>query len=86
MQNHVRNTMRFRKSSCNKGLQSYGHFCAQVQSKNTEKDRKLKDFHFPSICEEGESPRTLRRLGPSKLEFYSEYNGSKYILIAQVLL
>ena len=78
--------MQFRKSSCNKGLQSYGYFCAQVQSKNTEKDRKLKDFHFPSVREEGESPRTLRRLGPSKPEFYGEYNGSKYNLIALVLL
>ena len=25
-------------------------------SQNMEKDRKLKDFHFLNVCEEGESP------------------------------
>ena len=80
MLNHVRNTMQFRKRLCNKGLQSYGRFCAQVQLKS----RKKIEIHFSSICEEGESPRTL--LGPSKLEFYGECNGSKYNLIALALL
>ena len=41
-----------------------------------KKDRKLKDFHFSSVCEEGESPHTFRWLGPSKPEFYGVYNGS----------
>ena len=50
--------MQFRKRSCVEGLQSYGHFCTQVQS-NTEKDRTLKDFCVSSVCEEGELPRTL---------------------------
>ena len=36
--------------------------------------------------EDSESPRTLRRLGPSKPEFYGECNGSKYNLVALALL
>ena len=51
--------MRFRKRSCDEGLQSYGRFCAQMQSK-TQKEKRLNDFHFSSICEEGELPRMLR--------------------------
>ena len=50
------------------------------------KDRKLKDFCISSICEEGESPHTLQWLEPSEPEFYGEYNGSKYNLVALVLL
>ena len=48
--------MQFRKRSCNEGLDVFVAKCSQ----NTEKDRKLKDFHFSSVCEEGESPRTLQ--------------------------
>ena len=59
MQNHVRNTMQFRKRSCDKGLQSYGLLFCPGAVKNTEKDGKLKDFYFSSVCEEGESPRML---------------------------
>ena len=59
MQNHVRNAMQFRKRSCDEGLQSYGHFLCPSAVKNMEKNRKLKDFHFSSVCEEGESPCTL---------------------------
>ena len=32
MQNHVRNMMQFRKTSCDEGLRSYGRFCVQVPS------------------------------------------------------
>ena len=69
-----------------KGYKVMGVFVPKCSQKNTEKDRKLKDFYFLSICEEGESPRMFRWLGPSKPEFYSEYNGSKYNLITLALL
>ena len=51
--------MHFRKRSCDEGLQSYGCFLGSSAAK-TEKNRKLKDFHFSSVCEEGESSCTLR--------------------------
>ena len=87
MQNHMRNTMQFRKRSCDEGMQIklWGVLCPSAV-KNTEKDRKLKDFYFLNTCEEGESPRRLQWLGPSKPEFYGEYNGSKYNLRALALL
>ena len=50
--------MQFRKRLCDEGLQSYGNFCAQVQSKTQKRIDKL--MGFLSICEEGESPHTLR--------------------------
>ena len=52
--------MRLGKRSCDKGLPSYGHLCAQVQSK-TWKRMEMEGFNFSSIREEGrESPRTLQ--------------------------
>ena len=51
--------MHFRNILYNEGPQSYGCFCPSAVE-NTEKIRKLKDFHFLSVCKEGESPRTLR--------------------------
>ena len=51
--------MQFIKRWWDEGLPSYGHFCAQVQSINMEKDRKFKNFHFLNICEEDELPCTL---------------------------
>ena len=39
-------------------LPSYGHFVPRC-SQSTEKRRKLKDFYFSSVCEEGESPCTF---------------------------
>ena len=58
MQNHMRNMMQFRKDCAMKGCNVMAFLCPSAV-KNTEKDRKLKDFHFSSICEEGESPCTL---------------------------
>ena len=53
--------MQFRKSSCDEGLKSYGLFVPKCSQKHDmAKDRKLKDFHFSSVCEESESPCTLR--------------------------
>ena len=52
--------MHFRKSLCDEGLQSYGAFLCPSAVKNMGKGRKLKDFHFSSVCEEGEFPCTLR--------------------------
>ena len=45
-QNHVRNKMQFRKRLCNKGLQSYGRFCAQVQSKSR---KRIEIFTFQAF-------------------------------------
>ena len=59
MQNYVRNTMQFRKSLYDEGLQSYGRFVPK-HSQNMEKDSKLKDFHFSSACEDGELPCMLQ--------------------------
>jgi len=44
MQNHVKNTMQFRKRSCNEGLQSYRGFYAQNALNIMEKDRKKRIF------------------------------------------
>ena len=51
--------MQFRKVRAMKGCKIMGILCPNAV-KNIEKDRKLKDFHFSSVCEEGESPRTIR--------------------------
>ena len=76
MQNHMRNTMQFIKRLCDEGLRTYGRFCAQGQSKTQKRIENEKIFTVLSVHEEGKSPCTLRWLGPSKLEFYGEYNGS----------
>ena len=51
--------MQFRKVRAMKGYKVMGVLCPNAV-KNMEKDKKLKDFHFPSVCEEGESPCMLR--------------------------
>ena len=58
MQNHMQNTMQSRKVCVIKGCKVMGVLCPSAV-KNMEKDGKLKDFHFPSVREEGESPRTF---------------------------
>ena len=58
MQNHVRSTMQFRKDREIKGYKLLAFFCPGAV-KSMEKGRKLKDFHFSSVCEEGKSPCTL---------------------------
>ena len=58
MQNHVTNIMQFRKKLLDEGLPSYGGFVTRCNQRH-KKDGKLKDFHFLSICEEGESPGML---------------------------
>ena len=55
----MKKTMQFRKRSCDEGLQVMGILCPSAV-KIMEKDRKLKNIHFSSVCEEGESPHTLR--------------------------
>ena len=50
--------MQFRKDRVIKGCKVVAFLCPSAV-KNTEKDRELKDFHFSSICKEGESPHTL---------------------------
>ena len=57
MQNHMRNVMQFKKREM-KGCQVMAIFVLRCSQKHG-KDRNLKDFHFSSTCEEGESPCTL---------------------------
>ena len=59
MQNHVRNTMQFRKVRAIKGCKVMGVLCPSVV-KNMKKDRKLKIFHFLNVREKDKSPHTLR--------------------------
>ena len=50
--------MQFRKDREIKGYKLLAFFCPGAV-KSMEKGRKLKDFHFSSVCEEGKSPCTL---------------------------
>ena len=50
--------MQLEKDREMKGCQDMGILCSGLV-KNAEKDRKLKDFHFSNVCEEGKSPPTL---------------------------
>ena len=50
--------MQLEKDCEMKGHWVMGVLCPGVV-KNTEKNRKLKEFHFLNICEEGKSPRML---------------------------
>ena len=51
--------MQFRKDRAINDCKVMAILCPSAV-KNTEKDRKLKDFRILSVCEEGELPCTLR--------------------------
>ena len=49
--------MQFRERSCNEGLQSYGHFCAQVQSKTQKRIENDRIFTFQMFVKKANHPK-----------------------------
>ena len=54
----MRNTLHLEKDRVMRAAKLQAFLCPSAVE-NMEKDRKLKDFYFSSVCEEDESPCTL---------------------------
>ena len=60
-QNHMRNTMQLRKRLCHEGLPSYGHFCAQAQSKAQKRIENERIFTFQTFVKKANHHASMIR-------------------------